>query len=145
MSIIDNFLIGFEKMLLSSVTRDGSETRFGESSAQLKMPPNAVVSATSHLSLWLVTDTTPLCLALQLHQVNKDPTHKRGRTLDLRLANAPRCYVSETWAPLHDDHNNRSDHFVILSYPPESKYKATLAPLCTKSIPKKMNTNRLKL
>ncbi len=90
-------------------------------------------------------DTTPLCLALQLHQVNKDPTHKRGRTLDLRLANAPRCYVSETWAPLHDDHNNRSDHFVILSYPPESKYKATLAPLCTKSIPKKMNTNRLKL
>ena len=39
-------------------------------------------------------DTSYLCSTLKLHKLSGESTHKKGRSLDLILTNAPKCYAT---------------------------------------------------
>ncbi len=68
-------------------------------------------------------NTAPLCQALQLHVINKEPTYKKGNLLDLILINTPDCYSCNNMNPL-----GGSDHMVVIARPLASGYKHALVP-----------------
>ena len=41
------------------------------------------------------SDLSPLCRALQVYKINKEPTHINGSILDLILTNEPKYYTTE--------------------------------------------------
>ena len=74
-------------------------------------------------------DTSSLCHALQLHKLSTAATHKHGRTLDLILTNAPKCYSCEIWEPL-----GKSDHSIIYGTATQAKYNALLPKTSVKLV-----------
>lgn len=70
---------------------------------------------------------TRLMRGLSMHQIVSTPTHTKGRTLDLLLTNAPRCYTcAAPWCPLSDNFGSSSDHSTIFCFALQADYKAQL-------------------
>jgi hypothetical protein len=66
-------------------------------------------------------DISYLCSTLKLHKLSGESTHKKCRSLDLILTNAPKCYTTELWYPL-----GKSDLKIVYSVAKQPAYKALL-------------------